>query len=910
MRKLFALLTLVVFVLVPHLAMSANPAIIFGSGGKAKVLTPNGIETKSGIEILDNTTDLTISAPTTVVEVQSGGGGGGPEDLVLSGVGLEDGTYTLIVGKYLTIADNLFDYDVSTNNLYNMYYKDNSGTYNYVMYNTTDSQWVVFLSGTPPASVVNGYTFNSGEPFSETVLVATSETKDTRNSPDSTAPTLSYVGGGGGGASGVALTVKGGTKIVDHTTPEAPLFSILSNDELTTYFGIDSTVALIGVDTSINGSLAVAGPEEILFPNGSLLQRPGIAFSGSTRFNTDLGYMETYEVDRWRRLTEENYKNYIRNPYIDGDATAIPTLWTKYANTTPGPIPDDFGGSPSGPAQFDLDVITSDPLRGRASLGFTRQIAIEGDGAYIGFTLDKADLAQVLTFSADVSEAAGDYNEDLGVFLVCSNDAFVADFKVLHPMDTDTAEISSGMFVKQIQTDATRKDCRLTLHVVNNSATQFALDLDAITLNRRVNARTAIITDSNKYTPTFAGLGTVTDHEIYYRQVGDHLEVQGRFLTGSTTAVTAELHLPNGLEIDTDKLDNNTAVGHFWRNPNTTSSYSAVFASLTDRIYIANNASGALTPVNGNAFAGVSENISVKFSVPIKGWSASGATTSSLGNRDINVYARSNSNDSIANGGRVPFTSIIKDTAGNFDGLRFTAKERGTYTFDGSAMRSTAGAFEIVARRNSSTAAGDQFNMGYVLNSSQIIMKLGAEIDLEAGDYIDFIHLGGGTLTLSSNAVYHYMKISKKAPAQTKYETPTQSVRSTNSSGQSMPNGGAYQVVDFQTIDNNTMGEITCTPAGCTVTKNGWYGYSALLSISIGGSSGTMNLGMQKNGTLFNVSYKYGEAAESTVSNKDSGSIYLVEGDLIAVSLSQNTGAARNLVADPNSNVFSLWRIK
>ncbi len=47
------------------------------------------------------------------------------------------------------------------------------------------------------------------------------------------------------------------------------------------------------------------------------------------------------------------------------------------------------------------------------------------------------------------------------------------------------------------------------------------------------------------YTPTFVGLGTVTSIEAWWKRTGDSIICRGRFSTGTATAVTATITIPN-----------------------------------------------------------------------------------------------------------------------------------------------------------------------------------------------------------------------------------------------------------------------------------------------------------------------------------------------------------------------------
>jgi hypothetical protein len=64
------------------------------------------------------------------------------------------------------------------------------------------------------------------------------------------------------------------------------------------------------------------------------------------------------------------------------------------------------------------------------------------------------------------------------------------------------------------------------------------------------------------YTPTLgAGFGTPTSVSVFYRQVGDTIEVQGSMVTGTVAASFATISLPNSYTIDTTKISLNTATG-------------------------------------------------------------------------------------------------------------------------------------------------------------------------------------------------------------------------------------------------------------------------------------------------------------------------------------------------------------
>jgi hypothetical protein len=96
--------------------------------------------------------------------------------------------------------------------------------------------------------------------------------------------------------------------IVDAIESKADLLNPVFSGLLTT-----DTLATVGA-ANIGGSLAASGAfsaaadaqftgtGRLLFPRGTTAQRPASPTSGSTRYNTDLGYLENYTGTEWRAV--------------------------------------------------------------------------------------------------------------------------------------------------------------------------------------------------------------------------------------------------------------------------------------------------------------------------------------------------------------------------------------------------------------------------------------------------------------------------------------------------------------------------------------------------------------------------------------------------------------------------------
>jgi hypothetical protein len=139
----------------------------------------------------------------------------------------------------------------------------------------------------------------------------------------------------------------------------------------------------------------------------------------------------------------------------------------------------------------------------------------------------------------------------------------------------------------------------------------------------------ANISGWQSYTPTYQGFGTVGVSESFWRRVGDSLEIQARFSTGTHTAVEARISLPNNLVVGA--IANTQVVGNYIIN-NTTSSdvkFSPVISSATATFlaFSLGEYTGTNNPfveLNGNSFPN-NRTFSLFARVPIQGWSATNA---------------------------------------------------------------------------------------------------------------------------------------------------------------------------------------------------------------------------------------------------------------------------------------------
>jgi hypothetical protein len=141
------------------------------------------------------------------------------------------------------------------------------------------------------------------------------------------------------------------------------------------------------------------------------------------------------------------------------------------------------------------------------------------------------------------------------------------------------------------------------------------------------------VTAWQSYTPTFTGFGTVASSSMFWRRVGDTMEIQGYFTIGTPTATTANFTLPNSATIgSTDKIGaaNWTPAGRWTNNRSTASVYKGgniLMANGYQVLYFGleseANAVDSLSFRNGDSFSAAGNTIMVNArGIPITGWGA------------------------------------------------------------------------------------------------------------------------------------------------------------------------------------------------------------------------------------------------------------------------------------------------
>lgn len=247
------------------------------------------------------------------------------------------------------------------------------------------------------------------------------------------------------------------------------------------------------------------------------------------------------------------------------DAEADTSGWSTYADAAGTSPVDGTGGSPNS----TWTRTTTSPLRGSGSFIFTHNSGAsrQGEGVSYAFTIDSTDKAKVLQISFDYMVNSGNFvagtsstDSDLTVWIYDVTNATIiqpSSYKLL----SNSATLGDK-FNATFQSASNSTSYRLIIHCGSTSTSAFTMMFDNFNVGPSTYVYGSPITDWTAYTPTIVGFGTPTNTSFKWRRVGDSIQIEGVFTTGTSTAVLGTFTLPNGSVIDTTKID--VTTGNFF----------------------------------------------------------------------------------------------------------------------------------------------------------------------------------------------------------------------------------------------------------------------------------------------------------------------------------------------------------
>lgn len=490
--------------------------------------------------------------------------------------------------------------------------------------------------------------------------------------------------------------------------------------------------------------------------------------NGNVSMRNNATFMFTYDatVNKWM-LTGGSGSgsggsvNFIGN----GNAESGTTGWTTYADAA-GPRPVDGTG---GTANVTFTTSNTNPLSGNESFVLSKPASnCQGQGVSYDFTIDNSSKAKVLKISFDYRVVSGTFNagsrttdSDVIAYIYdVTNSRLIepSTFK-LYSNSTTIGDSWSGYF----QTSSDSNNYRLILHVASTNASAFSVMFDNFTVSPSQYVYGTPITDWQSYTPTATWSTNVSSITGKYRRVGDSLEgIASVTLSGSNTQGNLRLSLPPGLTVDTSKLITaggyqeigtsrvNDANGYgFYSGPAILESnlVAALLHTVVSSYVIGDNVNSTTNkPIT---FAS-GDTVTVRFSVPIVGWSSSVQMSDSADTRVISFSGKPNAitlNNTVQT---VLYNVSVSDTHGAYNTTtgEYTAPVSGSYLIQasilGNAGASNTGHYLYIQKNTGAGYFTD--TQGYSDNRRVTVSKI---ISLNAGDKIRL----AATMTTGSGAI-------------------------------------------------------------------------------------------------------------------------------------------------------------
>lgn len=266
--------------------------------------------------------------------------------------------------------------------------------------------------------------------------------------------------------------------------------------------------------------------------------------------------------------------------------------------------------------QTGLEITAVDPLNGGRSLklehdsvttkSFKQQFTIapkfRGDRIFA--------VALVVSSEADPGNVTLKITDETG-----SPVDIIASEQII----TDEDELT---FVTSFRVPATCTELSYTIQALPQSGSPVTLIDDIVFRESTSSLLSTSVevpadTEWESYTPTFQGLGTVTDISYEWRQVGEDIEIRGKHTTGTNTAVEARIGLPSGFTSSgTDKIPSIKLAGVLvYANNGASSGYvliepSATYMTLS---YQSSGSAGLVKQLGSGFTNGQTQSIFAKF---------------------------------------------------------------------------------------------------------------------------------------------------------------------------------------------------------------------------------------------------------------------------------------------------------
>lgn len=229
--------------------------------------------------------------------------------------------------------------------------------------------------------------------------------------------------------------------------------------------------------------------------------------------------------------------------------------WTAFADAaTAVPSGDLTGGSPNTTATRN----TTTPLNGAGDIKMTKSSGAsrQGEGIACVANISPKGRGKVLTFKGAFKTSGTIVDGDVIPYAYD-----VTNSVLIPPTVIDKIIGPGGRFYCVFPTASNTAQIRVAFYIATTATTALDLYADDVVVGlEEYPAFQTPISGWTAYTPTYTGLGTVTNSDCYYRLVGDELQVMAKFTVGTTTATEARVSFPTGFTSSATKIPSGVSV--------------------------------------------------------------------------------------------------------------------------------------------------------------------------------------------------------------------------------------------------------------------------------------------------------------------------------------------------------------
>ena len=506
----------------------------------------------------------------------------------------------------------------------------------------------------------------------------------------------------------------------------------------------------------------------------------------------------------------------------------------------------------------------------------------------------------VISGAANIN-LSGTLNNSLAVALYdVTNSSFIAVTGAFNFVQNSGVATFTG----NAQTNYNTANVRLCVYMPNASTGAFTLAVKNFYLGKQPVVNSPAMSDWVAYTPTFTGFGTVGSVNFYSRRVGGSLEIQGSFVTGTTTSVAPLITLGynganNNVTIDTSKIGSGVSSNVIGK---------VSFAGFSSTLFgidvlapgptsgLGNLIFGAQSSTTGgttqitaaSSYFGASQIVTFFASVPILGWSSNTVSSADYDGRIVSWNGTQSSQAVTANVTDIAFTTV-NDRTGSWNGTQFKVQSSGDYVVMGNATLSTTylllpfvngTAYSTASWSNAPNALNDCSGSTLLTN-------------LKAGDLISLRSNGSCTVT---NAFLGIYKLSGNATPQ---QSESVNFKVIQTSAQSLP-ANTSTTITFGSKLWDSHGQFNLSTGIWTATRNGKLRFSGSVGIDASQAGYYTVIYQYRNGTQIDSVWSRFNITAPNIYSLVSGTFNLLAGD--TVYMIHNPGTAVSTVGDARTN--------